>query len=116
MKKKQKVQREISVEVKVVSLEKTIIQRAFEYSLKKGYTVLLDGGILLFPYSDNNNIVIKDLISRFGYERKEEISGEFKTVKRLPLSYGFTDPKRFAGKIEISGVEKEDEENEDAET
>ena len=109
MKKKQKVQREASVEVSVISLEKTIIQRAYEYSLKKGYTVLLDGGILLFPYTDDNEKIVKDLINQFGYERKEEISGEFKTVKRLPFSYGFTDPKKFAGKIDISGIEKEEE-------
>ena len=109
MKKKQKVQKEASVEVNVISLEKTIIQRAYEYSVKRGYSVLLDGGILLFPYSDNNNMIIKDLISQFGYERKEEINGEFKNVKRLPFSYGFTDPKKFVGKIDISGIEKEEE-------
>ncbi len=113
---KKKMREAVSVEVNTISLEKTIVQRAYEYSLKRGYQVSLEGGILLFPYTNDNERITKDLINQFGYERKEEIEGVMRTVKRLPFSYGFTDPKKFTGKNEISGVEREEEENEDAET
>lgn len=84
--------------VSVISLEKTIVQRAYDYSVKKGYDAALEHGVLMFPHSDDNKRITDDLLSQFGYERKEEIAGVMKTVKRLPFSYGFADKKNFASK------------------
>ena len=112
-KKKPSKTPEMTQTVSVITLEKTILQRAYEYSLKRGYGAILEGGILLFPQSDNNKRIMDDLISQFGYERKEEIDGSMKTIKRLPFSYGFTDIKHFAGKrVQEDIPEDEDDEEE----
>ncbi len=91
----------------VVTLEKTTLQKAYEYSVKKGYGCILEKGVLMFPYSDNNEVIVKDLVGKFGYEKREETDGEIRTVKRLPFSYGFADVKAQMPK-ENRGFEEEE--------
>ena len=67
----------------------------------------------MFPYSGNNEAIVKDLESKFGYEKKEEIDGVMKSVKRLPFSYGFADIGKHLVKEDIHYEEIQEEEMEE---
>ena len=111
LKKKKEIKRQVSAEIQtpVIALEKTTLQKAYEYSVKKGYGCILEKGVLMFPYSDNNDAIVKDLVSKFGYEKKEETGGVMKSVKRLPFSYGFANIKKDFAKAEEPEVFEETE-------
>ena len=66
----------------------------------------------MFPYSGDNDAIVKDLVGKFGYEKKEEIDGVIKSVKRLPFSYGFANIKKDFAK---AGEPEVFEETEDIE-
>ena len=92
MSKKKETKRQASeVQAQVITLEKTTLQKAYEYSAKKGYGGVLEKGVLMFPYSDNNEAIVKDLADKFRYEKKEEADGEIKITKKLPFYCGFAD-------------------------
>ena len=112
-KKKETKRQTFEEQTPVVTLEKTTLQKAYEYSAKKGYGCVLEKGVLVFPYSDNNEAIIKDLEGKFGYEKKEEIDGEIKAVKKLPFSYGFADIGKRLVKEDVRYEEIQEEEMEE---
>ncbi len=87
---------ELNIEIKTVQKEKTVVQKAYDYATSKGYQAKLTSGILLFPYGDDNDKLIKDLIENFGAKEDRLVKdmGDV-NVKVLPFSYGFTGDKIF---------------------
>ena len=76
--RKKKKETVAQVEVTTLVLEKTTVQKAYDYAISKGYEPVLESGILLFPQDANKEKITKDLLKAFGEK------------DTLPFSYGFT--------------------------
>lgn len=84
-----------------IIIPKSITSLAYEYVCERGYTASLVGGVLMFPYRDDNETVLNELLEKFGRMEEKEIYDEKKDmlikkhIRILPFSYGFSNTVNY---------------------